>query len=144
MGDLDSPRRSKSAALRTARQQRMADWFERRRWRVADELTFENADLRVESGEFWVLGGQVFRTPFGNKGRHGYILQEIDPRTGADVWTGEGERRAPSRAPFGWVTMNHASGAFPGSIVVRGESGNLVPGVPPRPYGKKPPDEALD
>jgi hypothetical protein len=101
----------------------MAEWFGTRRWRVCSELNSATDDLVVESGEFWVAAGKVFRTPFGNKGTHGYILQEVDPDTGADVWD-EGK---PSRAPFGWVTIRNAAEMFPGSIAE----------VPPRPYGRR-------
>jgi hypothetical protein len=101
----------------------MAEWFGTRRWRVCSELTFETDDLDVRAGEFWVKGGKVFRTPFGNKGTHGYILQEVNPATGEDVW--DKEKKVPSRASFGWVTINSAAEMFPGSIE-----------VPPRPYGQ--------
>jgi hypothetical protein len=104
----------------------MAEWFKNRRWRVASELSFEDADRRVEAGEFWIKGGKVFRTPFGNKGTHGYILQEVNPDTGMDVWDDKGH--APSRAAFGWVTIKAASDMFPGSIAE----------MPKRPYGQRP------
>jgi hypothetical protein len=113
----------RSSALRTAREKRMADWFGTRHWRVCTELTFETDDLDVQAGEFWVKGGKVFRTPFGNKGSHGYIIQEVNPDTGEDVW--DKEKNAPSRASFGWVTLNSAAEMFPGSV-----------DVPPRPYGQ--------
>lgn len=116
----DTPR---STALKAARDKRMAEWFGERRWRVCSELSFENDDLRVESGEFWVKGGKVFRTPFGNKGSHGYILQEVNPDTGMDVWDGDKQ----VRASFGWVTIRNAAEMFPGSIAE----------VPERPYGKR-------
>lgn len=113
----------RSAALKAARGRRMAGWFKDRKWRVASELTFENDDLRVEAGEFWVKGGKVFKTPFGNKGSHGYILQEVTP-DGSDLWNAE--THEPSRVSFGWVTIKSASEMYPGSIAE----------VPPRPYGK--------
>lgn len=114
---------SRSDALRAARQRRMAEWFGKRKWRICKELTFENDDLDVQQGEFWIKGGKVFRTPFGNKGTHGYILQEVHPETGVDVW--DENQRAPSRASFGWVIISRASGVYPGCIDE----------VPPRPYG---------
>jgi len=113
---------TRSDALRASREKLMAEWFGKRRWRVCTELTFENDDLDVQAGEFWVKAGKVFRTPFGNKGTHGYILQEVD-RHGRDVWDKEKDVR--SRASFGWVTIKHAADMFPQSVV-----------VPPRPYGK--------
>jgi hypothetical protein len=103
----------------------MAEWFKDRRWRVCTELGFEHDDMVVRNGELWVKNGKVFKTPFGNKGTHGYILQEVNPDTGLDVW--DDKKHEPSRAPFGWVTIKHADEMFPGSIVE----------VPPRPYGKR-------
>jgi hypothetical protein len=119
----------RSAALRSARERRMAEWFKDRRWRVAAELTFQNKDMRVVQGEFWVAEGKVFRTPFGNKGTHGYILQEVDPATGDDLW--DDVKHEPSRASFGWVTISSAARMYPGSIAE----------VPPRPYGKRGPSD---
>lgn len=118
--------------LREAREAKMAEWFQHRRWRVCTELTSESEDLVVRGGEFWVRNGKVFRSPFGNKGTHGYILQEIDVASGLDRWRAVpssqgGNEAEPVRAPFGWVTINHASEMFPGSIVQ----------VPPRPYGQR-------
>lgn len=123
-----SEQTSRSAALQSARRRRMAEWFGTRKWRVRSELTFENDSLLVEAGEFWVKGGKKFRTPFGNKGSHGYILQEVNPDTGMDVWDGE----KPVRASFGWVTIKNAAEMFPGSIAE----------VPVRPYGRSVSDVA--
>jgi hypothetical protein len=113
---------SRSTALHAARDARMAYWFCKRRWRVRTELNYETDDATVRNGEFWIHNGKVFKTPFGNKGTHGYILQEVDPATGNDVWNG----KEPSQVSFGWVTIKSAADMFPGSIVE----------VPPRPYGK--------
>jgi len=113
---------SRSIALHAARTKRMSEWFGKRRWRVCSELNYETPDVTVKNGEFWILNGKVFRTPFGNKGTHGYILQEVDLRSGADVWS----NKEPSQASFGWVTIKSASDMFPDSIVE----------VPSRPYGK--------
>lgn len=121
MGETESTR---SVALRAARASRMAEWFEKRSWRLCTELTYETDEITVRKGEFWIKNGKVFRTPFGNKGSHGYILQEVQRKTGADVWKKGGKE--PSRASFGWITISHAAEMFPGSIVE----------VPPRPYGQ--------
>ncbi len=115
----------RSTALRAARASRMAEWFEGRCWRVATELTTESSVWTVRQGEFWIKDGKVFKTPFGNRGTHGYVLQEVDPKTGADVWKKDGIE--PSRASFGWITISHAAEMYPGSIVE----------VPPRPYGQR-------
>ena len=122
----------RSAALRVARARRMAEWFEKRRWRVCAEMTYETEDIKVIAGEFGIKNGKVFKTPFGNKGTHGYILQEVDPATGQDVWVvkkdAEGKAtQERSRASFGWVTIKSASELYPGSIAE----------VPPRPYGQR-------
>jgi hypothetical protein len=121
----------RSSALKVARQRRMHEWFGKRRWRVCTELSYEHEAIVVRDGEFWIKGGdKVFRTPFGNKGTHGYILQEVDPVTGQDVWTvreGTQVKQERSRASFGWVVLKRASEMFPGSIVK----------LPPRPYGQR-------
>jgi hypothetical protein len=104
---------------RAVRATKMAEWFQARRRRVCTELTDENAEITVRQGEFWVKDGNVFKTPFGNKATHGYVLQEVDPKTGADKGT--------TRASFGWPVISHADEQFPGSITE----------VPPRPYGRR-------
>jgi hypothetical protein len=121
----ESEESTRSIALRAARATRMSDWFEGRSWRVCTELTYETPEMVVRQGEFWIKDGKVFKTPFGNKGTHGYILQEVQPGTGADVWKKGGKE--PSRASFGWITISHASQMYPGSIVE----------VPHRPYGQR-------
>lgn len=113
------PESSRGEALRRSRNQKMTDWFGGRRWRLATETSLENEDVLIRDGEFWMKPGRVFRTPFGHKGRHGYVLQEID-QNGADI--------PGSRVTFGWITLQNASEMFPGSV-----------DVPPRPYGKKSP-----
>lgn len=116
---------TRSTALRAARANRMSEWFAKRAWRVCTELTYETPVIIVKQGEFWIKDGKVFKTPFGNRGTHGYILQEVDPKTGADVWKKGGKE--PSRASFGWITISHAAEMYPGSIVE----------VPSRPYGQR-------
>lgn len=114
------PESSRGDALRRSREQKMSAWFGGRRWRLAKETSLENDDVLIREGEFWTKDGKVFRTPFGHKGQHGYILQEI---------TQDGEVIPGSRATFGWITLANASEMFPGSVAE----------VPPRPYGKKSP-----
>lgn len=121
----DDQQASRGDALRRSREGRMAEWFKDRRWRVAIELAFETPDIVVDGGEFWTKDDKVFRTPFGNKGKHGYIMQEVNPDTGLDVW--DDEKHEPSRVTFGWVTIKHAADMFPGSIAE----------VPARPYGQR-------
>lgn len=109
--------------MTTLRERRMQEWFGSRRWRLCTELTYERESISVHQGEFWILAGKVFRTPLGNKGTHGYILQEVDPATGADMFLESG----PSRASFGWGAISKAAEMFPNSIVE----------VPPCPYGRR-------
>jgi hypothetical protein len=124
-GQQQQEESARSQALREARMARMTEWFGKRSWRVCTELTSDTTEITVRKGEFWIKGGKVFKTPFGNRGTHGYILQEVDRKTGADVWKKGGKE--PSRASFGWITISHAADMFPGSIVE----------VPPRPYGQR-------
>src|SRR6266849_3979192 len=99
----------RGAALQAALEKRMTAWFGSRRWLVCSELSYMIDDVTVKRGEFLILNDKVFRTPFGNKGKHGYILQEVEPDTGADVWHGN----EPSRASFGWVIIRNAKDKFP-------------------------------
>jgi hypothetical protein len=103
---------------RTWHAQQMAEWFQGRTWRVRTERISETAEVSVRRGEFWAKNGAVVRTPLGNKARHGYILQEVDPETGADIGP---------EALFGWVIISNAAEMFPGSIAE----------VPRRPYGQR-------
>ncbi len=111
-------------ALRAeARARRMAEWFGNgRRWRIARELSYSTDNVICMSGQFWCLNDTCYKTPFGNKGIHGYVIAEVDPSTGKDVSV-DGK---PVRAVFGYTTIAHAAGMFPGSV---GE-------VPVNPYGR--------
>lgn len=80
---------TRSEAATKARDARLAKWFEVRRWRVRieDSATRKvgKTEVTYAQGEFWITGDHVFQTPFGYKGRHGFIIQEIDPVAGADI-----------------------------------------------------------
>lgn len=86
-GDL-LPRTPAQRAER-AQEHRLERYFLGRRWRVMTEKT--NHDLKdgparciIDQGEVWVTGGS-FSTPTGHRGRHGFMVAEVDPVTGADL-----------------------------------------------------------
>lgn len=79
----------RGAALARSRMERFDTWFRDRRWRVRSEVTEvreqEDSVVIYDQGEFWVRPPEKFRTPFGNEGRHGFLIREIDPATGEDL-----------------------------------------------------------
>jgi hypothetical protein len=83
--------RSRSESLRTARAAELASWFRDRRWRVMTEvsgtatLPESECTITYDHGEFWIGNPYLFRTPLGHNGRHGFLLRELDPQTGADT-----------------------------------------------------------
>lgn len=91
---------TRSEVAKEARDRRLRGWFEKRRWRVMTEMSGERrknlpckpgepqqvASIRYDQGEFWYTSPQgVFQTPFGYKGRHGFLIVELDPETGNDL-----------------------------------------------------------
>lgn len=96
----------------TAHQDAFASWFSGRRWRVATEATCvrdtpDGDRVTYEQGEFWVSEPAVYQTPLGRRGRHGFILQEVD-EAGSDI--------PGSRAAFGATALRRAFDLF-GSII---------------------------
>lgn len=88
--------RTRSEVAKDARDKRLRDWFEKRRWRIMTEMSGERrqrlgvahemAVVRYDKGEFWVITDDVtFQTPFGYRGRRGFLIVEIDPGTGKDL-----------------------------------------------------------
>lgn len=57
--------------------------------------------------------GQVFQTPFGNKGRHGFIL--VRTENGQDVLREDGK---PDACVFGITVIRNAAETYPGSVEV--------------------------
>jgi len=53
----------RGAALQEAREQKMKEAFEGQKFVIEREVHMPE--------------GQVFQTPFGNKGRHGYVLKNV-------------------------------------------------------------------
>ena len=92
--------RSRSEIARDAREASLRSWFGKRRWRVMSEFSGERrkqlprkpgapqqvAVLVYDQGEFWITSPHgVFQTALGHKGRHGFLIVELDPGTGKDL-----------------------------------------------------------
>jgi len=45
----------------------------------------DGVTITYDHGEFWVTAPGTFKTPLGNQGRHGFLIREVDPQTGADL-----------------------------------------------------------
>jgi hypothetical protein len=65
-------------------------WFITRKWRVATEVTgMQDQDgiaVSFDHGEFDINPPGAFQSVMGpNLGRHGVLLQELDPETGKDI-----------------------------------------------------------
>lgn len=86
---------------------RLAPWFENRRWRVETELngtvTIGGVKFTYDKGAFEVEPPGVFVTPLGHRGRHGYVIIEVDA-DGRDI-PGTG-------TAFGDATLRRASKAY--------------------------------
>lgn len=115
---MPSTRRSES--LKAAREASFARWFAGRRWRIATEESGTEereggVKIVYERGEFWVQPPGKFQTPLGHKGRHGYVLQEVDPHTGQDIegsrstWGAQALRKA--REQYRAIIDGQAAGA---------------------------------
>lgn len=96
---------ARSEALRTARQDKFDQWFRFRRWRVAAEITeireIDGDRVVYDHGEFWVDKPGVFQTPLGHKGRHGFVVCEVDAVTGLDL-------QPLVQAAFGYASLQRA------------------------------------
>jgi hypothetical protein len=73
---------SRTAALKASKTAKDQEWFQGRHWRVCAEISGrrELGGHRIDyhQGFFQVTGPAVFQTPFGHKGRSGYLIQETD------------------------------------------------------------------
>jgi hypothetical protein len=62
--------------------ERLAAWFEGRRWRVMDEVSgtviVGGVQIDYANGEFEIASPGVYVTPLGNRGRRGYLVIETD------------------------------------------------------------------
>jgi hypothetical protein len=96
---------SRSAALSRSRTERFDSWFKDRRWRVLEEMSGQRerdgSTVIYDAGEFWVSWPGIFQTPLGHRGRHGFLIREVDPQTGADL-------EPAVDVAFGFVTLSTA------------------------------------
>lgn len=86
---------------------RLAAWFEGRRWRVMTELdgtvTVGGVRFTYCKGAFEIEPPGVFVTPFGSRGRHGFVIIE----------TGEDGRDIPGTGTsFGGAVLHRANEAY--------------------------------
>jgi hypothetical protein len=84
-------------------------WFVGRKWRVATELTGTETEdgiaIHFDHGDFTIESPGAFQSVMGpNLGRHGVMLQEIDPQTGQDI---DG-----ALVPFGHIVADKARKEF--------------------------------
>jgi hypothetical protein len=84
-------------------------WFVTRKWRVCTEVTgtqsLDGPAVSFDHGEFDIEAPGAFQSVMGpNLGRHGVLLQEIDPATGKDI---DGARVA-----FGHMVVDKARKEF--------------------------------
>jgi hypothetical protein len=114
---MAAPQRQPAAALAEARERKFKEWFEGRRWRIADDWTGERPAivdagngtdmtllLRFNHGRFLIPPPGRFHTPLGHGGRQGVIIIELDEL---------GQDKVPERAvPFGITTLKSAQKAY--------------------------------
>lgn len=110
--------KTRSASIRESRAARMSYWFKGRQWRICTELSGPVDGGTCTEGEVRLTAPSVFQTPFGHRGRHGYIIQEVARSDGRDLST--------RPVTFGLKVLREAQELY-GSIV------NLPP---PRPRGR--------
>ena len=87
---------SRSASMKQSRQDKLDRIFKGRRWRLEREVHLPE--------------GQVFQTPLGTKGRHGYLI--FDPDWKPIVWT-EAERAKGQAWGLQTVSSFHTRGTPP-------------------------------
>lgn len=64
----EAPKRTRGEALAVTRKAKFDEYFLDKKYSIIGEV---HLDKDPETGK-----QQVFQTPFGNKGRHGFVLQE--------------------------------------------------------------------
>ena len=93
--------------MSTGFDKRLAPWFEKRRWRIIDEISGNVAlggvGIAYANGEFQIDQPGVFVTPMGHRGRHGFLVIETDD-AGQDI--------PGSEQAFGEATLRRANDAF--------------------------------
>jgi hypothetical protein len=115
---------TRGEALRAVREAKFDSWFRGRCWRVAEEWTTTRMvggdEVAYDKGEFWVTPPGVFQTPLGHKGRHGFVIREIEPQSGID-------KHPAVQAAFGFSTLKMANERY-----------NCIRGLPDEPRKKAP------
>lgn len=114
------PQRQPAVALREARERKFREWFEGRRWRIADEMSGERpvtiqgmtTTMTFSAGQFTVPAPGKFHTPLGHAGRTGFLIIEIDAQ-GQDI---TGDDGYPVTATFGATALAKAQEVY-GQIV---------------------------
>ncbi len=97
----------RSANIRSGKSAKFAAQFKDRLWRICTELNGIGPAGRCRDGEFWLNAGETVQTPFGNRTRHGYIIQEVS-QDGRDLST--------RPVAFGPQTLRRAAELY-GSVV---------------------------
>lgn len=92
-------------------EEKLDSWFGHRHWRVLTELTGAvtagGVQITYDQGAFEVALPGAYVTPFGSRGRRGYVIAETgeDGRDAADS-------RAGSRAAFGEAVLRRAQRVY--------------------------------
>ena len=98
--------KARSVNIRASKHAKFEDWFQGRRWRICTELSGPVDGGTCTEGEIKLTAPAVFQTPFGNKGRHGFIIQEVST---------DGRDLATRPATFGLKVLREATELY-GSI----------------------------
>lgn len=83
---MTAPKKLPADALKQARERKQAEWFNCRRWRVAEEVTGTRPFtangvemiITYDRGQFKIPVPGKFKTPLGHAGRMGYLIVEMD------------------------------------------------------------------
>ncbi len=86
---------------------RLASWFGQRHWRVLTErtgvITIGGVRIAYSKGVFDISPPGVFTTPFGTRGRHGFVVIEVDD---------DGKDIPGSGSAFGEAVLRRANAAY--------------------------------
>lgn len=82
---MAAPQRKPADVLKAAREAKVTEWFEGRRWRVMDEADGQREvpgspgiTATYRAGHFKIEGPGKFQTPLGHSGKNGILVAEID------------------------------------------------------------------
>lgn len=70
--------RSRASQIKGAKRQKLDEWFKGRQWRICTELSGPVEGGVCKDGQIILAAPAEFQTPLGNRGRRGYIVQEVD------------------------------------------------------------------